>query len=91
MTQRLERGNVEDLRAIAQNFTAQSKSVFLATLNEPPSILLAASEDAGIDAGKLLKAALTDAGGRGGGNARVAQGSLPSADLMETLVAKLLP
>jgi len=89
VTQRLERGNLEDLRAIAQNFTVQSKSVFMATLSEPPSILLAASEDAGVDAGKILKAALAEAGGRGGGNARIAQGSLPSATLLDALVAKL--
>ena len=28
VTQRLERGNLEDLRAVAQNFTAQPKAVF---------------------------------------------------------------
>ena len=63
--QRLERGNLEDLRAVAQNFTAQSKSVFVATLKDPPSVLMAASADSGVDAGALLKAALNEAGGRG--------------------------
>ena len=87
--ERLERGNLEDLRAVAQNFTAQPKSVFLAVMKEPPSVLLAASEDAGVDAGKLLKAAVTEAGGRGGGNARVAQGSVPDAALLEPVVEKL--
>ncbi len=80
-------GNLEDLRALAQNFTAQSKAVFLAALNDPPSALLAVSEDAGIDAGKLLKSALTDAGGRGGGTARMAQGSVPDAGKLEGLLA----
>jgi alanyl-tRNA synthetase len=87
--QRLERGNLEDLRAVAQNFTAQAKSVFVATLGDPPSVLLAASADSGIDAGKLLKLALTEAGGRGGGNPRIAQGSVPDAALLDGLVAKL--
>jgi alanyl-tRNA synthetase len=89
--QRAARGNLEDLRAVAQNFTAQSKAVFLAVLEEPPSVLLAASEDAGIDAGKLVKAAVTAAGGRGGGNARIAQGSVPQGAALESVVAELLP
>jgi alanyl-tRNA synthetase len=85
VTQRLERGNLEDLRAVAQNFTAQPMSVFLATLNDPPSVLLAASADSGVDAGKVLKAALTEAGGRGGGNARIAQGSVPDTAALDAL------
>jgi alanyl-tRNA synthetase len=90
VVERLERGNLEDLRAVAQSFTAQPKSVFLAVMKEPPSVLLAASEDAGIDAGKLLKAAIAEAGGRGGGTSRVAQGSVPEAGVLEAVVAKLL-
>ena len=38
---------------------------------------------------KLLKAALTAAGGRGGGNARIAQGSVPDAALLDRVAAKL--
>jgi alanyl-tRNA synthetase len=89
--QRLDRGNLEDLRAVAQNFTAQTKSIYVATLQDPPSVLLAASADSGVDAGKLLKTALTESGGRGGGNARVAQGSVPDAALLDALVAKVGP
>jgi alanyl-tRNA synthetase len=88
-TQRSPRGNLEDLRAVAQNFTAQSRAIFLAILEEPPSVLLAASEDAGIDAGKLVKAAVTAAGGRGGGNARIAQGSVPGAAQLDAVAAQL--
>ena len=58
VVKRLERGSLEELRAVAQNFTAQPKAVFLAAMADPPSILMAASEDAGIDAGKFVKAAL---------------------------------
>ena len=58
LSRRVDRGSLEDLRAIAQSFTSQPKAVFAAALADPPSILLAASADAGIDAGKLLKAAL---------------------------------
>jgi alanyl-tRNA synthetase len=89
VTRRADRGNLEDLRAIAQNFTAQSKAIFLAALTDPPSVLFAASEDAGIDAGKLLKAALAEAGGRGGGTPRMAQGSVPDAASLHGVVARL--
>jgi alanyl-tRNA synthetase len=90
ISRRADRGNLEDLRAIAQNFTAQSKAVFLAALADPPSVLLAASEDAGVDAGKLLKAALAEAGGRGGGTLRMAQGSVPDAASLERVIERLL-
>jgi len=89
VSQRAARGSLEELRAVAQNFTAQSKAVFTAALTEPPSVLFAVSEDAGIDAGKALKAALTEAGGRGGGNARIAQGSVPDGAMLERVMRKL--
>jgi len=84
-----ERGSLEELRAVAQSFTAQPKAIFLAALAEPPSVLLAASEDSGTDAGKALKAALAACGGRGGGNARMAQGSVPETGLIERVIEKL--
>jgi len=89
VAQRSVRGNLEELRAVAQNFTAQPKAVFISALEEPPSVLFAVSADSGIDAGKALKAALAEAGGRGGGNARIAQGSVPEAGLLERVIEKL--
>ena len=89
VVQRLDRGSLEELRALAQNFTAEPKAVFVATLKDPPSVMFAASSDAGVDAGKVLKAALTAAGGRGGGNARLAQGSVPEEPLLEDVLEKL--
>ncbi|MGD0670072.1 MAG: alanyl-tRNA editing protein [Bryobacteraceae bacterium] len=88
-TRRLEGGSLDQLRAQAQSFTAQPKAVFVAALNDPPSLLLAASADSGIDAGKVLKAALTEAGGRGGGNARIAQGSVGTRESLDRVLAKL--
>ena len=76
----------DELRAEAQSFTAGAKSVFLALAENPPAILLAASPDSGINAGEFVKAAVTKAGGRGGGSATMAQGSLPSKDLLDQLV-----
>jgi len=89
VVRRLERGSLEELRALAQSFTAQSKAVFVAGLADPPSVLLAVSADAGMDAGKVLKAALTEAGGRGGGTARIAQGSVGSAEALETVLGRI--
>ncbi|HXM45637.1 MAG TPA: DHHA1 domain-containing protein [Bryobacteraceae bacterium] len=82
-------GKMEDLRALAQSFTAQAKAVFVAALDEPPAVLLAVSADCGIDAGKALKAALTQAGGRGGGNPRMAQGSLPGREALEQVLSHI--
>ena len=89
VTRRAERGNLEDLRALAQNFVAQPRAIFVAALQDPPSVMLAASENAGIDAGKLLKAALTAAGGRGGGTPRMAQGGVPDASKLDAILAQL--
>jgi alanyl-tRNA synthetase len=89
VTRRVAKGSLQELRAIAQNFTAQPKAVFIATLADPPSVLLAASADAGIDAGKALKAAIAEAGGRGGGSARIAQGSVAEAGMLDRVLEKL--
>ena len=89
VSRRAESGGLEDLRALAQSFTAQPKAVFLAALNQPPSVLLAASADAGIDCGKALKAALAEVGGRGGGSARMAQGSVPDKAALDRVLEKL--
>jgi alanyl-tRNA synthetase len=84
---RLPAGNFDDLRGIAQSFTAHPKAIFAGVIEDPPSVLLAVSADAGIDAGKVLKAALTEAGGRGGGSPRMAQGSVPAKELLEKVLA----
>src|SRR5579883_544128 len=89
VTRRLDRGSADALRAIAQHFTAREKAVFVAAIAEPPSVLLTVSADSGIDAGKLLKEALTAAGGRGGGAARMAQGSVPTREALEEVLRRL--
>jgi alanyl-tRNA synthetase len=61
----------------------------LAVVENPPNLLLAVSKDAGIHAGEALKAALAKAGGRGGGNPLLAQGSLPSRDLLDQVLKDL--
>lgn len=76
----------EELRAEAQAFTSGERSMFVAVAAEPPSLLVAASKDSGVNAGQLVKDAVTAAGGRGGGSPTMAQGSAPSLEALETIV-----
>lgn len=79
----------DEVRALGQNFCAQPKALFVATSADPAAILVAASADAGIHAGNVLKMALAAAGGRGGGNAAMAQGSVPSVEALSGVLAAL--
>jgi alanyl-tRNA synthetase len=79
----------EELRVEAQTFTSSGAAIFLGFTENPPSILLAASKNSGMHAGDLLKRALAEVGGRGGGNAALAQGSLPSKEALQQLVRTL--
>lgn len=79
----------EELRALAQSFTSEPRAVFLAVVEQPPAVLLAVSIDAGLHAGGVLKSALAKAGGRGGGNARMAQGSAPSREALESVLQQI--
>ncbi len=84
---RIERGGIPDeVRTEAQSFTSLPKAVYAAVCAEPPSVLLAASADSGIHAGNFLKAELGKAGGRGGGNAQLAQGSAPEVEALNGLL-----
>ncbi|HLK50439.1 MAG TPA: DHHA1 domain-containing protein [Bryobacteraceae bacterium] len=88
--QQVSGGGVDALRALAQSFTSQPRAMFAAALDRPPSLLLAVSDDLGIDAGQMLKSAVAAAGGRGGGTARMAQGSVPGAHLLPELLQELI-
>ncbi len=85
-----QRGLIDDaMRSRAQAFAAESKAVFLAISDSPPSLLLAVSADSGIHAGERMKAAVAAAGGRGGGNRTLAQGSVPGIAELEAAVQSL--
>ncbi|MBA3972946.1 MAG: hypothetical protein C0504_01860 [Candidatus Solibacter sp.] len=79
----------DEVRALALSFTAQPGAAYIATSLDPPAALLAVSEDTGLHAGNLMKPLLSELGGRGGGNNRTAQGSLPAKDALAALIAKL--
>jgi alanyl-tRNA synthetase len=79
----------EELRVLAQSFVAGPRAVFLDVCEDPPSLLLAASKDAGISAGEFVKSAVTAAGGRGGGNPAMAQGSVPTREAIEQVAREI--
>jgi alanyl-tRNA synthetase len=81
---------MDELRTLAQGAFEFQKVVVVGVLRSPPSVLLAASEDSGLDAGKILKERLAAAGGRGGGSPRMAQGGVPDAAVLESLVSTLV-
>lgn len=79
----------DDVRTRAQAFTALPRAVFTAICGNPPSVLVAASKDSGVNAGDLVKTAVTANGGRGGGSPTMAQGSVPDADSLQRVVSAL--
>jgi alanyl-tRNA synthetase len=80
----------EEVRSRARGFTAQARACFIALFaGARPAALMAVSADAGVHAGNVLKAAVTCLGGRGGGSAQVAQGSIPAPEAGEELVSAL--
>jgi alanyl-tRNA synthetase len=84
---REEKGPIERLRPLAQAVGALPGALFVGWTADPPALLVAASADSGVDAGAVLRSVLQAVGGRGGGNARLAQGTAPSAEAVERAAA----
>ena len=70
---------MNQLRILGQAVLELHNSVFVATTAEGNGLLVAATEDSGVDAGKLIREALALVGGKGGGSPKIAQGTAPSA------------
>lgn len=87
--ERRESGSLDELRGLAQAYVALPKALLIAAVDDPSTILLAASADSGVDAGHVLKSVLTTVGGRGGGSPRMAQGSLPSVEAVAKAIDRL--
>ena len=83
-----DRTSMEELRTLAQAFVSLPKAVLLGavTTASPPALLLASSDDSGLDAGRVLREAVTAAGGRGGGSSRLAQGSVPDSARIDAVL-----
>jgi alanyl-tRNA synthetase len=85
--------NVEQIddtvRAKALAFAAGPQSLVMTMGQKPPGVLIACSNDAGINAGAILKQTLAEFGGKGGGAATLAQGNLPDPNCALALAARL--
>ena len=62
------------------------RAVFIGATATPPTVLLVAADDSGLDAGRVLRAALEKEGGRGGGNRRMAQGTVADQAAVEAVI-----
>jgi alanyl-tRNA synthetase len=87
---REDTGRLERLKGLAQAFSSLSKVIFVGATSKPPSLIVAASRDSGMDAGTVLKRLLLSVGGRGGGSAVLAQGVLGEAAQLEGVIESLL-
>jgi len=77
--------SIDALRSLAQGVVSLPGGVLLGASRRPPTLLIATSEDSGLDAARLLKTVLEEFGGRGGGSPRIAQGTLAQDRLDEAL------
>jgi alanyl-tRNA synthetase len=87
---RHDAASMDELRNLAQAMVGLPRVLLVGTLVDPPSLLFASSEDAGVDAGRTLREAVTRLGGRGGGSPRIAQGTVPDAARLEEAVTTVL-
>ena len=87
--ERASEGSPDAWREFALAYSALPGAVFLGASESPPSVLLAASADTGIDAGQVLRGALAPSGGRGGGSRRMAQGSVPTREALDDVLARI--
>ena len=87
--------SMEELRAWAKEVRASLKSgVIAAGLEDPekPQLFVTVSDDLveqGVDAGELVRDAVSEAGGKGGGKAGMAQGKVPEPGALQTAIERL--
>ncbi|HEX6809348.1 MAG TPA: DHHA1 domain-containing protein [Gemmatimonadaceae bacterium] len=89
VVERRAAGSLDALRPLALATASLPRAVFVGAVDSPAALLVAASDDSGFDAGRAIKAALADAGGRGGGSPRLAQGTLPSREALDRALASI--
>lgn len=85
----LSTGPVKEMEPLVQQLVALGSCAVLVTQPGSFALLFGSATDTNIDAGQTLRAALQQAGGRGGGSPRVAQGSVPNADAVDAVRAAL--
>jgi len=82
--------DLDYVKLYAQKLIAAEANVvaLLGAGHGAPPLVFAQSCGAAFDAGAELKAVVSSAGGRGGGTRELAQGGVPSAELIPELIAK---
>jgi alanyl-tRNA synthetase len=88
---REETGPIDRLRPLARAVAGMPRVLFVGWTADPPALMVAASGDSGLDAGRMLRSALEQVGGRGGGNERAGQGTAPSASALDEAIAAIAP
>jgi len=87
--------SMDELRAWAKEVRGSLKSgVIAAGLDDPekPQLFVTVSDDLveqGVDAGDLVRDAVAEAGGKGGGKAEMAQGKVPEPSGLQTALERL--
>lgn len=77
-------------KLIAKNaITAGAAAALVTSSVGTPAIVLAANTASGLNAGALLKQVLTEAGGRGGGTAELAQGGVADQEKLAIAIASI--
>jgi alanyl-tRNA synthetase len=86
--QLLEDRDAAFIKLLGQKLTRESPGVvaLLASSQGPPAIVFARSADVDIDMGTLLRELVTAAGGRGGGSKDFAQGGVPDALALKSVI-----
>lgn len=85
--EQLPPGSGERLRLTAQAMSELPRAVYVGSMEEPPMLTVAAGADTGLDAAVLLKRALAEVGGRGGGSPRIAQGTASDGEALRRALA----
>jgi alanyl-tRNA synthetase len=82
--------DLEFVKLYAQQLTAAESNVIalLAAGQPTPALVFAHSSGAGFDAGAELRNLVSSVGGRGGGTHDLAQGGVPSAEMIPALLAQ---
>ncbi len=84
-------GTLDELRGLAHAVCALPRAAFVGAVTGEGegAVIVGTSDDSGLVAGAVLKAALGAAGGRGGGSPRMAQGAVAAAHL-DTVIQAVL-
>ena len=77
---------LNDIRYLAAAIAVRGGIALLGAAAEKAQLVFARPAESTVDCGKLLKEVLADFGGKGGGQAAIAQGGIPEPDKLEAVV-----